>query len=120
MTLPRPLATGGRVDHDPDTRTLIVRPAADADGYAKLLWREGHAEMVKAEQRYGGPSVWADGGGRHQIARGHPGAAGTLRFQFPPGDRAYQELARTPDLAAIIVVDRAGLIRNVRFLGRRT
>jgi hypothetical protein len=95
VTLPRPLAADGRVDHDPDTRTLIVRPAADADGYAKLLWREGHAEMVKAEQRYGGPSVWADGGGKHQIARGHPGAAGPLRFQFAPGDPAYKELART-------------------------
>ena len=99
MTLPRPLATDGRVDHDPDTQTLIVRPAANADGYAKLLWREGHAEMVKAEERYGGPSVWADGGGKHQIARGHPGAAGTLRFTFAPGDPAYKELARTPDLA---------------------
>lgn len=66
MTLPRPLAADGRVDHDPDTRTLIVRPAPDADGYAKLLWREGHAAMVKAEQRHGGPSVWADGGGKHQ------------------------------------------------------
>jgi hypothetical protein len=72
--------------------------------------------MVKAEQADGGPSVWADGGGKHQIARGHPGAAGTLRFQF--GDPAYKELARTPDLAAIVVVDRAGLIRSIRFLGR--
>jgi hypothetical protein len=119
VTLPRPLATTGRVDHDPDTRTLIVRPAADADGYARLLWREGHAEMMKAEQRNGyGPSVWADGGGKHQIARGQPGAAGTLRFTFAPDNPAYKELARTPDLAAIIVVDRAGLIRHVRFLGR--
>ena len=66
-----------------------------------------------------GASVWADGGGKHQIARGHPGADGTLRFTFAPGDSAYKELARTPDLAAIVVVDRAGLIRNVRFLGRR-
>jgi hypothetical protein len=99
-----------------------VRPAAGADGYAKLLWREGHAALVEAEGTYSmrGPGApWAGGAGRREIARGRPGAAGTLRFQFQPGDRAYRELASAPDLSATFVVDRAtSRIMGVKFHNR--
>jgi hypothetical protein len=126
VTLPRPLAADGRVDHDPDTNTLIVRPARDAASYAWVLWREGHQAIVNTEEadsftawRVGAPDVWADGPGRRQIARGRPGADGTLRFTFAPGDRTYRELASAPDLSATFVVDRATrTIMGVRFRNR--
>ena len=106
MTVPRPLAADGRVDHDPDTRTLIVRPARDANGYAQLLWREGHQALVQAEESYSitndVPTPWANGAGRYQIARGRPGADRSLRFTFPAGDAAYRELASAPNLSAFI------------------
>jgi hypothetical protein len=59
VTVPDPLAADARVDVDPDSRTLIVRPATDADGYAKLLWRQGHQAIVEAEESYSmrGPSA---------------------------------------------------------------
>jgi hypothetical protein len=42
-----------------------------------------------------------------------------VRFTFPPGDRAYNELVSAPDLSAIITVDRgSGTIMGVKFLNR--
>jgi hypothetical protein len=122
VTVPVPFAADGRVDHDPDTRTLIVRPAANAPSYAWVLWREGHSAIVEAEETYsfaGVSAPWASGAGKRQIARGRPGADGTLRFQFQPGDRTYRELASAPGLSATFVVDRATrTIMGVRFHNR--
>jgi hypothetical protein len=75
--VPRPLAADGRVDMIP----LIVRPAPDADVYARLLWREGHRAIAK--DSYNAPMVWAHGAGRREIARGKPGAAGTCGSHSP-------------------------------------
>jgi len=106
---------------DPDTRTVIVRPAADADGYAKLLWRQGHAALVKAEQtrgRSGSNTVWAHSPGHRQVAYATPGQEATLRFKLSPDD--YREITNTPDLRAVVVVDRAtSRILNVSFRGSR-
>jgi hypothetical protein len=65
-----------------------------------------------------GPSApWASSAGRREIARGRPGADRSLRFQL---DHAtYRELTSTPDLSAIVTVDRAThTIMGVRFRNR--
>jgi hypothetical protein len=120
VTLPRPLAADGVLSLDPDTRTVIVKPAADADGYAKLLWRTGHAAMVKAEQTRGRSSntVWAHSPGHYQVAYATPGQEATLRFKLGLDD--YREITNTPGLRAVVVVDRAtSRILNVSFRGSR-
>ena len=119
MTLPRPLAADGVLSIDPDTRTLIVKPAPDADGYAKSLWRTGHAALVKAEQTRGrSETVWAHSPGHYQVAYAMPGREATLRFKLGPDD--YRELTNTPGLRAVVVVDRAtSRILNVSFRGSR-
>ena len=120
MTLPRPLAADGVLSIDPDSKTLIVKPAPDADGYAKLLWRTGHAAMVKADQtRHGGSNtVWAHSPGHRQVAYATPGREATLRFKLGADD--YRELTNTPGLRAVVVVDRgSSRILNVSFRGSR-
>jgi hypothetical protein len=119
--LPRPLAASGAVTIDAAERTLIVRPAQDARGYAKVLWSEGHRGQVRdLQSRIGGtaPTVWAAGAGHDKVAFGLPGDDETLRFRFSPGDPNYRKLVNTPGLTARIV-DRSGHIVFVRFRGRR-
>jgi hypothetical protein len=89
-------------------------------GVGASFWRKGHAQMVAAEEagRYGARSVWAHAPGRREIARGEPVRDGWLRFQLSDAD--YRKLVNTPDLSAIVTVDReAGRILGVKFLGRR-
>lgn len=74
MSLPQPLAAHAQVGFDPVTRSLLVKPAASSEGYARSLWRRGHAALAAAAAsgRYwaGPPDVWAHGAGRRDIARG--------------------------------------------------
>ena len=64
------------------------------------------------------PPVYAHAPGRREIAKGEPVRDGWLRFQLSDAD--YRKLAATPDLGAIVTVDRqAGRILGVRFRGRR-
>jgi hypothetical protein len=117
--LPDPLACNGAFNVDPDTRTLIVKPASDAPGRAKLLWREGHAKLMEAD-RTGrlAETVWADGPGQPQVAHGTPGREATLRFKLQPD--AYRRLMGTPGLHAVVVVDkRSSRILGVAFRGSR-
>jgi hypothetical protein len=85
VTVPQPLAADATVVSHPDEPTLIVKPAP-GNGYASLLWREGHQALMQDEEagRYDAPSVWAHGPGQREIARGHPAADGSLRFSFGP------------------------------------
>jgi hypothetical protein len=121
--LPRPLAADGAVTIDARERALVVTPARDARGYAKVLRSEGVGVQAEAAaSRYPGhaPTVWASGGEEPKIAYGQPAAGDALKFRFDRGDPVYSKLVSTPDLRATIVVDRASShILSVRFYGRR-
>jgi hypothetical protein len=115
--LPQPLATAAvRVAHDPVTRSLFVKPAPDA-GYAGFLFGEGHRALTAAQEAGRVvDSVWGSGSGRD--IPGEPVRDGWLRFKFYGDDPAYKKLANTPDLGAIVVVDRGTRrILRVRFRG---
>jgi hypothetical protein len=119
VTLPDPLAADGVINIDPDSRTVIVKPAPDASGYAKSLWWEGHQALTEAE-RTGrrGEAVWAHIPGHPQVAYATPGKETTLRFRLDPDD--YRKLVSTPGLRAVVVVDkRSSRILNVAFRGGR-
>jgi hypothetical protein len=67
--VPQPLAADGVVTNDVAARTLVVRLSERAEGYGRLLWREGHQALVKAEEsgwRSRVTTVWASalGSGR--------------------------------------------------------
>jgi hypothetical protein len=115
--VPAPLAVDGVVTHDPASRSLSVR----VSGVGATFWRRGHAAMMAAEDAgryYAAPIVWAHAPGRREMARGEPVCDGWLRFKLSDAD--YRRLSSTPELAAIVTVDRqAGRILGVRFLGRR-
>ena len=117
MTVPQPLACDGVTTHDPTTRSVLVK----VSGFGASFWRRGHRAMVAAEEagRYWcAPPVYAHAPGRREIAKGEPVRDGWLRFQLSDAD--YRKLAATPDLGAIVAVDRqAGRILGVRFRGRR-
>jgi hypothetical protein len=114
-----PLAAPGRVDVDPDSRTLIVRPAPQADAYAKLLWRAGHSTLTAEERTGYGHTVWADSPGHEKVAPGMPGADGTVRFKFHDA-AAWREVASLPDLRAYVVLNRrTKTILGVTFRGER-
>jgi hypothetical protein len=117
----RPLAAPGAVTIDARTRELVVRPAPDARGYAKVLWSEGVRAQAEAVSEYvtGPPTVWASGGGGTKIAYGLPAGGDALKFRFSLRDSVYRKLVSTPGLRATIVVDRgSSQILGVRFHGR--
>jgi hypothetical protein len=66
------LATDGAVTNDPRERALVVRPARNARGYAKVLWAEGVRAQAEAASGYpgGAPTVWAAGSGQSKVAYG--------------------------------------------------
>ena len=97
--LPSHSAAVAVVTNDMPSRTLVVKLAETAEGYARLLWRQGHQALVKAEQSgwpTGVPTVWASAPGAWRVAFAVPGEAATLRFHFPLGDPSYRTLVGTP------------------------
>src|SRR5215204_4898467 len=106
--LPDPLAAVAVVTNEVPSRTLVVKLADTAEGYARLLWRQGHAQLVQAQEAgrsAGVPTVWASTPGAYRVAFAVPGDAGTLRFHFPAGNSAYVALVGTPGLSAIATMD---------------
>jgi hypothetical protein len=115
VRVPQPYAVDGVVTFDPATRSLSVKVA----GVGATFWRRGHAALFAAEEagRYDARSVWAHAPGRRQLVRGVPVRDGWLRFQLSDAD--YRKLVNTPDLSAIVTVDKeASRILGVRFRGR--
>ena len=113
-SVPEPLAAPASVALDLKTRTATVMPAEP--GLAALLWRRGYQTLAEHGRR--APTVWASGFGQREIAWGQP-EGGALRFTFRPDDATWTKLATTPDLSAIVVVDRASKqIMSVSFRGR--
>jgi len=114
VTVLRPLAAPAAIAIDPDTRTVIVRPAPEADSYARILWREGHSHLARTHGTLQEETMWANIPGHLQVAAGQPGREGTVRFQLQPDD--YRRLTSTRNLRAMVVVDRdTSRILNVSF-----
>jgi hypothetical protein len=111
--LPQPLAITAPVTADFANMTLIVRRPDAAGGYERLLWRESHAALVKAEESgwpMGTPYVWASAPGNYQFAHAAPGPNLTLLFGFAPGTAAakvYAALVSRPGLSAFVTADRS-------------
>jgi hypothetical protein len=96
--LPQPLAISASVTVDFANMALIVRRPENAGGYEKLLWRQAHESLVKAEE-LGWPSstrfVWGSAPGNYQFAHAIPGPNLTLLFGFTVGTptaKVYAEL----------------------------
>jgi hypothetical protein len=117
--VPSPLAIAAPAVADFAAMSLIVRRPENAGGTEKLLWREAHGQLVKAEELGwpgGTPLVWASAPGHYQFARVTPGPNLTLLVGFVPGTenaRIYAELVGRPDLSAFVTADKS--LR--RFLG---
>ena len=114
MALPQPLAAHAQVGFDPVTRSLLVKPAASSEAYARSLWRRGHAALTAAAEsgRYWNtPDVWARAPGRPDLARGQAVPDGWLRFKLSDAD--YRQLAGDGPPTAIVTVDR----RSQKILG---
>ena len=129
--LPRPLVEDGVVTIDQRTRTLIVKPARSASGWAKAVWRDGvraQRDAARFPAQPGFPAraatVWAAGAGESRIAYGLPTDADdrALAFRFAVGDPVYRRLVSTVGLRARIAVDTAATtgreIIGVAFGGR--
>jgi len=111
--LPQPLAFSAPVTVDFANMALIVRRPDAAGGSEKLLWREAHAALVKAEE-LGWPSstrfVWGSAPGNYQFAHAAPGPNLTLLFAFTVGTsgaQVYAELVGRPDLSAFVTADKS-------------
>jgi hypothetical protein len=111
--LPQPKAITAPVTVDFANMALIVRRPDAAGGSEKLLWREAHAALVKAEE-LGWPSgmrfVYGSAPGHYQFAHAAPGPNLTLLFPFAVGSAAakvYAELVSRPGLYAIVTADRS-------------
>ena len=118
-TLPSPLSCVGVVTVDSAERTLIVQMPDTAEGYARLLWRQGHQALLQSERTgfYGeAPTVYASAPGADSVGFALPGDNATLRFRFHVGDPIYKQLVSTPGLTATVMLDRSACqIMSVRF-----
>jgi hypothetical protein len=92
---------------------LIVRRPEAAGGTEKLLWRESHAALAKAEE-LGWPSgeqfVWGSAPGAYQFGHAAPGPNLTLLFGFAvgtPSAKVYAELVSKPGLSAFVTADKS-------------
>ncbi|HEY6810417.1 MAG TPA: hypothetical protein VIZ70_04760 [Propionibacteriaceae bacterium] len=123
--LPQPLAINAPVTADFANMALIVRRPDAAGGTERLLWREAHQALVKAEE-LGWPSgtqfVWGSAPGSYQFGHAAPGPNLTLVFAFmvgTPSAKVYAELVSKPGLYAIVTADKSTrYFMAVKFLNR--
>jgi hypothetical protein len=80
--LPQPVAIRAPVTVDFANMSLVVRRPDAAGGYERLLWREAHQALVKAEESGWSttPTVWGSAPGNYQFVRAAPGPNLTLLF----------------------------------------
>ena len=110
--LPQPSAISAPVTVDFANMALIVRRPDTAGGYERLLWREAHAALVKAEEVgwSGAPTVWGNAPSNRQFGHARPGPNLTLVFGFLPGTAAakvYAALVGRPGLYAFVTADKS-------------
>lgn len=117
--LPQPLAITAPVTVDFANMALVVRRPEAAGGYEKLLWREAHQALVKAEESgwpASTPYLWASAPGHNQFGHAAPGPNLTLLFAFvvgTPAAKVYAELVGRAGLFAFVTADKSAR----RFLG---
>ena len=110
--LPTPHEAIAVVSNDLPQRTLTVRLSDLANGYTRLLWKEAFQALRRSEEgglRSGHPTVYASTPTAHQVAHATTGDAvfgGMLRFTFPSGVEAYQQLISKP-VTATVWLDRS-------------
>jgi hypothetical protein len=117
--LPQPQAIHAPVTVDFANMALVVRRPENAGGYEKVLWREAHQALTRAEES-GWPSstrfVYGSAPGNFQFAHATPGPNLTLLFGFAvgtPAAKVYAELVSRPGLSAFVTADKSARI----FLG---
>jgi hypothetical protein len=122
--LPQPLAVTAPVTVDFANMALVVRRPDAAGGSEKLLWREAHQALVKAERGWPGGTrfVWGSALGHSEFGHAAPGPNLTLVFPFvvgTPAAKVYAELVDRPGLYAIVTADKSARhFLTVRFLNR--
>ena len=108
--IPQPLIVDAVVDIDTLSRTLAVRLSEREQGIPRMLWKEAHAALVKAEQSgwlTGLPTLYASAPSADKVAWATPGRFGVLLFSFPKGEAAFAELIGKPRLVARVGIDRS-------------
>jgi hypothetical protein len=110
--LPSPLAISAPVTVDFANMTLIVRRPDTAGGYEKLLWREAHQALVKAEESgwTGAPTVYGSAPGAYRFGYAAPASNLTLIFGFLQGTaeaKVYANLVGRPALFAFVSCDKS-------------
>jgi hypothetical protein len=111
--VPSPLAITAPVTIDIANLTLVVRRPENAGGSEKLLWREAHAALLKAEEAgwpRGTSFVYGSAPGNYQFAHATPGPYLTLLFAFTvgtPAAKVYAELVGRPGLSAFVTADKS-------------
>ena len=83
--LPQPLAIIAPVTNDVANMALIVRRPEAAGGSEKLLWREAHGALVKAEETgwpSGTPFLYASAPGNYQFCPCGTGAESNVAVGF--------------------------------------
>ena len=125
--VPQPHPIDAVVSADIPSRILTVRISDLASGYQKSQWREAWRALKSAEE-YGwhsssAPTVWASTDSSYRVAFATLGDAvfgGLLKFHFPPGVQAFQELISKPGLTATAWLDRSThRFINVTFKNRQ-
>jgi hypothetical protein len=112
VPVPSPVAICAPVTVDIAAMSLVVRRPENAGGYEKLIWREAHRALVKAEE-LGWPAsmpfVRGSAPGHYQFATARPGPNLTLLFAFTvgtPDAKIYVELVGASGLYAFATADR--------------
>jgi hypothetical protein len=125
--VPSPHPIDAVVSVDIPSRTLTVRISDIASGYQKLQWKEAWRALKSAEEngwRNSAPTVWADTADSYRVAYATLGDdvfGGMLKFHFPSGVQAFQQLIGKPGLTATAWLDRSThRFINVNFKNRQS
>jgi hypothetical protein len=120
--LPQPLAVVAPVSIDYAAMSLVVQRPESAGGYERLLWREAHQALVKAEEsgwRSATPVVYAKGPDNRDLVHVVSGPNLTLVVAFmvgTPTAKVYAELVSKPGLSAFVTADKSTrLFMGVKF-----
>jgi hypothetical protein len=111
--LPQPTAISAPVTIDYANMALIVRRPEAANGYQRLLWREAHGQLVRANELgwpYGTRFIYGSAPGAYEFGYATPAENLTLVFGFTPGTpkaKVYAELLSKPGLSAFVLADKS-------------
>jgi hypothetical protein len=125
--VPSPHAVDAVVTPIISERTLVVRLSDTASGYQRLCWREAWRALKSAENsgwRNNVQTLWADAPDSRRVAFATLGDdlwGGMLKFTFPSGVQAFQQLIGAPGLTATVWLDRSShRFLSVNFKNRQS